>query len=172
MATLIVERLKEFDKVTDLKGRSEPSTTGKVTLIDGDETIFKGFSCENAGPDTDTPKQDKRIVAREYDLAWTATSKNGNKALGKWQNKALWVTCDGILPNFRDRRILIHTGNFPTDTEGCILIGKSENKQGAVNSSVNAITELFNAIDKIGVENVKLEVKNNIETGDTRNVSN
>lgn len=163
MATLIIERLKEFDKVTDLKGRSEPSTTGKATLMDDGKVIWQGASCENGGPDTDTPKQDKRIVAREYDLEWTKSSKNANKALGKWQNKCLWVTCDKELESFRGRRILLHTGNFPADTEGCILIGKNENGKGAVNSSVVAITELFNHIDKIGVENVKLIVKNNIK---------
>lgn len=158
---LLVERFKEFKSVTDLKGRSEPSTIGRVTLKDDDgKELWKGFSCENGGPDTDTPMQDKRIVAREYNLEWTTTTKNANSGLGKWQNNAIWITCDETLKTFRGRRILIHCGNYPSDTEGCILLGKDENGRGAVSKSVVAIIELFDILKKVGIGNVKLVVKN------------
>lgn len=160
MPILRVERVKEYAAVTDTKGRTEPSTIGKVTLTDGDKVLWEGYSCENGGADTDTPNQDKRIVAREYNLEWTATSKNTNSALGKWQRKALWVTCDSTLPSFRPRRILVHVGNFPSNTEGCILLGKTASSKGAVNSSVQAIIEVFDIIDRLGAGNVKLIVEN------------
>lgn len=157
---LLVERFKEFKSVTDLKGRSEPSTIGRVTLKDDDgKELWRGFSCENGGPDTDTPMQDKRIVAREYNLEWTTTTKNANSGLGKWQNNALWITCDETLKTFRGRRILIHCGSFPSDTEGCILIGENHQK-GWINGSVKGIITLFNIIKDIGVNNVKLKVVN------------
>lgn len=159
MATLELQRLSEHKNVKDLKGKIENSTLGSIVLKDGNKVLFSGFTCENDGPSTDTPMQDKRIVAREYNLEWTKTSKNGNKALGKWQNKAMWVTCDKELPSFRGRRILVHTGNFPTDTEGCILVGTSKSEKGCINRSVEAIIKLFNAIDEAGIENVKLVVK-------------
>lgn len=161
MYILQVQRLKEYKAVKDLKGRTEDSTIGEVTLTNTDngEVIWRGFSCENIGPSTDTPSQDKRIVAREYNLEWKQTKRNSNKSLGKWQNKALWLTCDSTLPSFRYRMILIHTGNFPSDTEGCLLFGKTDNKKGAVNSSVQAITELFNIIDKLDPKNVKCIIK-------------
>lgn len=159
MYTLLVTREKEHQNVVDLKGRKENSTISSVKLLDkAQKVIWKGFCCENAGPSTDTPNQDKRIVAREYKLEWTATTKNSNKSLGKWQNKALLVTCDSILPNFRKRRILIHVGNYPTDTEGCLLFGVSQNGKGAVNSSVTAIKEFFDIVQKIGVENITLKI--------------
>lgn len=159
MATLILQRILECKNVKDLKGKTENSTIGTLTLkSDDSKVLFSGFTCENDGPSTDTAMQDKRIIAREYNLEWTQTSKNANKTLGKWQNKAILLTCDGTLPNFRNRRILIHVGNFPTDTEGCILVGISKSDKGCVNSSVNAIIKLFDAIDKIGINSVKLTI--------------
>lgn len=156
MRTLELTRIAEYRNVKDLKGRTEDSTIGTLILKDADKVLFKGFSCENTGPSTDESGKDRRIVGGKYSLEWANSTKNSNKKLGRWQNKVLWVKRDEA---FNKRLIRIHVGNFPTDTEGCILPGLSENKKGAVNSSVNAVIELFNAIDKIGVENVELIVK-------------
>lgn len=156
MATLELTRIAEYKNVKDLKGRTEDSTIGTLILKDGDKVLFKGFSCENIGPSTDESGKDRRIVGGKYSLEWANSTKNGNKKLGRWQNKVLWVKRDEA---FNKRLIRIHVGNFPTDTEGCILPGLSENKKGAVNSSVNAVIELFNAIDKVGVENVEFIIK-------------
>lgn len=157
MYELILQRLKEYKDVVDTKGRKENSTLGTITLKnEKGEVLFRGHSCENGGPSTDEPMKDKRIVSGEYALEWATSSKNGNKSLGRWQNKVLWVKRDAA---FNKRLIRIHVGNFPTDTEGCILVGETSSPKGCVNSSVSAITKLFNAIDKVGVENVKLVVK-------------
>lgn len=156
---LEVQRLKEYPKGSTQFTQKEGSTIGKITLISeiGQE-LFTGYTCENLGPSTDTPNQDKRIIARTYQLEWTKTSKNGNSKLGKWVNKALLLTCDE-LPNFRNRRILIHIGNYSTNTEGCILVGTSQSNNGAINSSVDAINKLFNTLENIELENVELVVK-------------
>ena len=159
MYKLVLQRLKEYKNVKDLKGKVEDSTIGSIKLFDDDKVLFEGYTCENIGPSTDKPRQDKRIIARTYDLEWTTTTKNDNKTLGKWQNNAILLTCDKELPNFRNRRILIHTGNYPSDTEGCILVGEEQTNSGAVSKSVVAIIRLFNLIEKIGIDNVKLDFK-------------
>ena len=158
MYKLVLQRLKEYKNVKDLKGKVEDSTIGSIKLFDDDKVLFEGYTCENIGPSTDKPKQDKRIIARTYDLEWTTTTKNDNKTLGKWQNNAILLTCDKELPNFRNRRILVHVGNGPGDTEGCILVGESETNSGLISKSIVAIIRLFNLIEKIGIDNVKLEV--------------
>ena len=158
MYKLVLQRLKEYKNVKDLKGKVEDSTIGSIKLFDDDKVLFEGYTCENIGPSTDKPRQDKRIIARTYDLEWTTTTKNDNKTLGKWQNNAILLTCDKELPNFRNRRILVHVGNGPGDTEGCILVGESETNSGLISKSVVAIIRLFNLIEKIGIDNVKLEV--------------
>lgn len=155
---LILQRKKEFSAVKDNKGRVENSTTGELTLLnEHDQEILKLYTCENDGPSTDTPKQDKRIVAREYQLGWTKTSKNTNSRLGIFKNKAIWVKMDKN-PAFANRMILIHVGNYPTDTEGCILVGTSTNN-GYVSNSVDGIIKLFNELTDIGLNNVTLIVK-------------
>ena len=158
MYKLVLQRLKEYKNVKDLKGKVEDSTIGSIKLFDDDKVLFKGYTCENIGPSTDKPRQDKRIIARTYDLEWTTTTKNDNKTLGKWQNNAILLTCDKELPKFRSRRILVHVGNGPGDTEGCILVGESETNSGLISKSIVAIIRLFNLIEKIGIDNVKLEV--------------
>lgn len=142
------------------KNKKEDSTLGSVVLEDvNGKELWKGYSLENIGPSTDTPNQDRRIVAREYQLEWTTTTKNSNSKLGKFRNKALLVTCKE-LPSFRHRRILIHTGNYPQDTEGCILLGKGvDKKQGIILKSVDAINELFAILEKLSIKEVSLKVE-------------
>lgn len=142
------------------KNKKEDSTLGLVVLEDvNGKELWKGYSLENIGPSTDTPNQDRRIVAREYQLEWTATTKNSNSKLGKFRNKALLVTCKE-LPSFKHRRILIHTGNYPQDTEGCILLGKGvDKKQGIILKSVDAINELFAILEKLSIKEVSLKVE-------------
>lgn len=155
---LELQRLKEFKAVT-AKGTTEPSTIGELTLTSEiGEELFKGYTCENGGPSTDTPNKDKRIVAREYDLEFTDTNRNNTDKLGKWKKKALWLKTKE-LPSFANRRILVHIGNFPQDTLGCILVGKREGNNGTVSNSIETIIKLFNTIEKIGVNNVTLIIK-------------
>lgn len=148
--------------------KPEPATIGRLEVIDTeskDKVLATFYTCENGGPSTDTAMQDKRIVSRDYDLEWTDSSKNGALArkypeykMGD-RNKAIWVTCDEALPYFRKRRILVHSGNYANDTEGCILVGKAKNTtKGFVSNSVQAIYELFKLIEKLGIENCYLRV--------------
>lgn len=166
--TIIVQRKSEHRNIkkpnTD---RIEDSTLGELNVYDSEgKSIFKCFTCENIGESTDTPNQDKRIVARKYKIEWTDSSKNGSLAknnpkykLPNGRNKALWITCDDVLPKFRNRRILIHVGNYPQDTEGCLLLGKAKG-DGTISQSIAACDEFFTLIEKIGIENIDfLEVR-------------
>lgn len=62
------------------------------------------------------------------------------------------------VPKFEGVRI--HSGNYPSDTEGCILIGKIRNKD-SIGNSRSAVEGLFNkvklAIDKNEI--VEIEIK-------------
>lgn len=155
---LILQRVKEYDSVTSNKGKTEPSTIGELTLVSATGVeVFKGYTCENIGPSTDASGTDKRIVAREYQLSWTPTSQNSNNSLGDYKNNAILLSMKDN-PKFAQRRILIHVGNYPSDTLGCILVGTSTNK-GYVSNSVKAIIKLYDIIQKVGIDNVTLIVK-------------
>lgn len=149
--------------------KPEPATIGKLEVIDTqakNKVLATFYTCENGGPSTDTPMQDKRIVSRDYSLEWTDSSKNGSlaKKYPKYKigsrNKAILLTCDEVLKSFRNRRILIHVGNTSADTLGCILLGKTKNeKMGWVSNSVEAVKEFFELIEKIGINNCYLRIK-------------
>lgn len=57
--------------------------------------------------------------------------------------------CDGYLPRLVDvpgfEGILIHIGNYPKDTDGCILVGKNTVK-GAVMESTATFKELYDIL--------------------------
>lgn len=171
---IVVQRKSEHKDVkkpnTD---KVEDSTLGELNVYnENGDSIFQCYTCENIGPSTDTPNQDKRIMPRVYNIEWTLTSKNASlgKNYPKWiagadhplkkqfpnfSNIALWITCDKELPSFRSRRILIHIGNRPQETEGCILVGKTNNNDGTIGQSTICCHELFSLIEKLGIENIE-----------------
>lgn len=167
---LELQRIAEFKDIIkppkgDKKYKKEDSTLGIVNLYDDKgDSLFTCYSCENIGESTDTPMQDKRIIARDYQLEWTNTSKNSSPMLGDYKHKALWLKTKE-LESFAKRRILIHTGNYPQDTEGCLLFGYTENKNGTISRSTDCIIDFFNLVKKLGVENITLRVKE-IETSE------
>ena len=56
--------------------------------------------------------------------------------------------------------ILVHIGNFPKDTKGCILVGQSR-QQDRVNNSRLAMDLLIKEIVNLGGTNINLIIKNN-----------
>lgn len=133
---MLLLRIDRFKDIQD-------GTIGKFYIIDNDgEKLMSGFTLEPAGPDTTTPNKDRRIPAGKYYLDWHVGSK--------------YKTPHPIVFNeqvSKSRAILIHKGNYPQDTEGCILMGDSYDTKGVYNS-VKTLARVFELLrgNKVSVE--------------------
>lgn len=77
----------------------------------------------------------------------------------KYKNRNQYKFCKGYLPRLLDvigyDGILIHIGNYPKDTLGCILVGENKIKGQVINSTKTfkkLYNILLNAIDDIIIE--------------------
>lgn len=165
----VLQRIAEFEDVRKVPFYDlEPSTIGEFKVFDeSGREIFTSFCVENGGESTDTPQRDKRIVAREYFLKWSKTTISIPKKYrdSKRVPKEELLGCGLLLwtpkmPSFEKRRVLIHIGNYPQDTEGCLLLCKYWNgKSGYANNSRLAVEEFYDLVAKEGVENFSLVIK-------------
>ncbi|AQW85480.1 hypothetical protein CPIN18021_1093 [Campylobacter pinnipediorum subsp. caledonicus] len=113
MKKLYIKRFKNIDD----------GTLGEFVLASDDKPILKGYTLEPAGADTIKANQDKRIPAGEYGATWSYSPKF-NKKLPLLYNELV----------SKERRILIHSGNFADDTLGCVLVGSSYDDNGIYHS--------------------------------------
>lgn len=76
----------------------------------------------------------------------------------KFKNKSAYKFCKGFLPRLLKvpcwDGVLIHIGNYPKDTLGCILVGENKIKGGVVNSTkwFKQLYEILKAADERGEE--------------------
>lgn len=64
------------------------------------------------------------------------------------------------LKSFVDRSVFIHNGNYPQDTQACLLFGYSQDKtKGIIGNSSQCIEDFNKLVLKIGAENIKLTIK-------------
>ena len=113
--------------------QNSQSTVGTLSIPNYN---FDGFVLERPGPDTTTRNMRKRVPTGVYKVKWHETKLN--RSLGK-----AFVLFNDDVP--ADRYILIHIGNYPKDTDGCILLGSSKGKDFVGNSTntVFAFYKLF-----------------------------
>ena len=135
-----ISRFKYLDIYRDIQ--TVNSTTS--TFAFGD---VNGFFLEPAGPDTTISGQNRRIPAGRYNL----TPHNGT------DYKDVYKLYNDQVP--QSRAILIHTGNVPKNTEGCLLPGCYRDTD-FVGRSDNKRIELQNAIGAAGVKNVVIRIHN------------
>jgi len=118
-------------------------------------TKISGYMLERPGPDTTTPNQRLRIPEGVYNLKWHQTAKGSIKAYSPvplLYNSAVPVT----------RYVLIHNGNKPQHTDGCLLIGSSK-AVDFVGGSVGKLKELKLFLQKNGIENFKVIISSQYE---------
>jgi hypothetical protein len=128
------------------------STTGAFTIDDDNLT---GYFLEPYGESTAESGKDKRIPTGIYSMVWHSSGKYTH-------NPKIY---NSQVP--QSRAILIHVGNYGSNTEGCLLPGSglmSTNKKvtGVSNSKV-MYDKLIKYIESKGIENVKLIITEKFE---------
>ena len=171
-----VNVLNDFDK-----SKAKSATYG--TFVFGDIT---GFICEPYGPQTTKSKQDQRIPTGTYNLEWFPDSpgfpKNVYTKEGKYVKRikepfsATYINFQelekGIILIYnkdvrKGRGILLHAGYGGGWTEGCInpfktLSEKLRDKNIELKESIELLFEIYDKIDKIGIEKVKIVIVDEI----------
>ena len=119
--------------ITRFKNISD-GTIGKFELCEADEKpLLSGYTLEPAGEDCVTPGRDLRVPQGVYETAWEYSPRFG-RVLATLFNEEV----------SKNRRILIHAGNYPKDTLGCVLIGAKADERGIYDSkkTLEAFMEL------------------------------
>lgn len=99
------------------KDKRETATIGLLTVYRGVESVFHCITVENGGPSTNKQNTDRRIMPGPYKIKLSPTGVS--LPAGITEGYLLYRDDD---PTFERRRIFIHVGNYPQDTEGCILL--------------------------------------------------
>ncbi|MEM8939921.1 MAG: DUF5675 family protein, partial [Bacteroidota bacterium] len=138
-----------------------------------------GYICEPYGEETTLSGKDKRIPVGTYSLKWhfsedypknnyTLETDFGKKWDLKFPSLKNGVVCvyNDKVP--KSRGILIHAGQDGGWTKGCILPGKTLNKDlkkrnMKLKESVQILHKILNKIDEVGIENVKLIIQDEID---------
>ena len=118
-------------------------TIGKLLINDAQ---IRGYTLERPGPSTTTSGLRKRIPAGTYQLQWH-NSARFKMAVPNLFNKDVPA----------ERLILIHPGNYPDDTDGCILAGTTYGPD-FIGESVPKIKEIYKWIHEVGIENVTVQI--------------
>ena len=139
---------------------------------------IKGYVCEPYGEETTESGKDKRIPAGTYDLKWHVTSKYPKNKytleskFGKKWKLDFPVLKNGVVCIHNDkvptsRGILLHAGQDGGWTVGCLLpgntINKDLNKKNIdIKDSVKKLHEILDKIEQLGINNVKLIIRDEI----------
>jgi len=122
----------------------------------GQNEIAHGYFLERPGPDTTASGLRKRIPVGDYHIKWqTATNLKGVRP----HLPVPWLY-NSAVPD--TRYIYIHNGNYPHNTDGCLLIGTNRGPD-MVGASVGALRRFKRYLDRVGIENVKLRITADFE---------
>lgn len=121
-----------------------PSSTVSEFAISG--TDIKGYFLECPGPDTVMPNLKKRIPEGSYSLIWHNSGRFK-------KHSPTPLLFNAQVPS--SRLILIHPGNKPQDTEGCLLPGTNRNID-EVTKSVILYDKLKHLMIEKGIHNFKV----------------
>ena len=101
------------------------------TLEDEDRNLYQGMSKEEI--------QQKKVYG-ETAIPFGRYKISMHRKSPKYSQKKQYEKCGGYLPYLSKvpcwEGVLIHIGNFPKDTAGCILVGKNQVKGAVVNSTL------------------------------------
>ena len=79
----------------------------------------------------------------------------------KFKHYKQYEFCDGYLPRLVGvpgfDGILIHIGNYPADTDGCLLVGQNT-KKGMVTNSTNTFKELYARLKAANANNESIYI--------------
>ena len=141
MLEIFVTRYKEIND----------GTIGEVKVVFNGELVMECFSLEPAGPDTIESNKDRRIPQGEYRLS---------RWISKKYPQSLLVHNE-VVP--KERAILIHNGNTPNHTLGCILLGYTTDNKSGVYNSRKCISDLMKYVvdgeEKRLIENKIFKIK-------------
>lgn len=126
---------------------TEQSTISRFSISG---STLQGYILERPGPDTMEGGLRQRIPEGVYDLSWHPSKKaTGYNQLPQLSN--------GFVS--KNRWILIHPGNGPEDTDGCLLPARRKDHQpDKVNSSRPIFGELYSLISQKGIDNFKVKI--------------
>lgn len=125
--------------------QNSQSTVGTLSIPNYN---FDGFVLERPGPDTTTRNMRKRVPTGVYKVKWHETKLN--RSLGK-----AFVLFNDDVP--ADRYILIHIGNYPKDTDGCILLGSSKGKD-FVGNSTNTVFAFYKLFENSNLTKIRVKI--------------
>ena len=109
--------------------RIQETNKSTISAFHIPETNTSGFILERPGPDTSDSEQSLRIPANQYGLH----ENQGSHYPGV---PRLYLPNEGIGGKFDTRGILIHVGNYPDDSKGCLLPGSSRTIDFVGNSKI------------------------------------
>ncbi|MDO4779358.1 MAG: DUF5675 family protein [Tissierellia bacterium] len=177
---------EKWEKWVNISNNFEKSKSKSVTygtFVFGDIT---GFISEPYGPETTKSGQDQRIPVGTYNLEWYP--KSGKFPKNVYTKEGRYVTRkedpfsteyinfpelkNGIIILYNEnvskkRGILLHAGYGGGWTEGCInpfknLNEKLRDKNIELKESVELLLEIYEKIEEIGIEKVKIVITDEI----------
>ncbi|WP_339801240.1 DUF5675 family protein [uncultured Marinobacter sp.] len=134
------------------KWQTESSTISEFFVPGAKENeLQRGFFLERPGPDTTESGLRLRIPEGIYQLQW----QNRTTLPGVRPHLPVpWIVSNKVPAN---RWIYIHNGNYPNQTDGCLLIGETH-AEDFVGRSVSALRAFKRYLDRVGIASVRLNI--------------